>query len=51
MATKLSGMIAYLYGLLPLKVHDFKVTWSSQIKWKLNPLYLQYHSAYGHQTL
>ena len=50
MATKLGRMITYLDGLLATEAHDPFITWSCEITWQNKPLFLQYHSAYGHQT-
>ena len=50
MATKFGRMVTYLDDLLPLKSYDPFMTWSCKITWQIKALYLQYHSAYGHQT-
>ena len=49
MATKLGSMITYLDGLLSIKSHDPVISWLCEITWPTKTIYLQYHSAYGHQ--
>ena len=49
MATKLGSMMTYLDGLLPIKSHDPVISWLCEISWPTKTIYLQYHSAYGHQ--
>ena len=46
MATKLGKMMTNLERLLPMLIY----TWSSETRNRLKPLYLRYHSGYGHQT-
>ena len=47
---KLGRMVAQLDGVLSIKLHDALITWSCDITWKAKPLFLHYHSAYGHKT-
>ena len=50
MATKLGRMVTYLDGLLLIKACDPISPDLARSNDKLKLLYLQRHSAYGHQT-
>ena len=47
MATKLSGKVTYLHGLLPIKSLDPLITWPCEIAWQTKNYY---QNVYGHPT-
>ena len=49
-ATKPGMMVTYLKWVLPRKSHDPWPRGLARSLDKLKPLYLHYHSVYGHQT-
>ena len=49
-ATKLCRMQIYLKRIPPIKLFDPLVTGLARSRDRLKPLYLHYHSVYGHQT-
>ena len=47
-ATKPDRMVTYT-ELCSIKSQDPLITWSCEVTWKLNMLYLHHHNDYGHQ--